>query len=366
MATTLDSFYMKRVLVLNNYSLESVWNEVLLGDKPDHHLYGINHFYRRGYHVELVPFQSIKFLSKFSNFLSKRLPIPLGNLDQQLSAFQHLSQADLVYAPCQTESHILSYLRAMGLIKIPVVCIAHHPLDRGRLSYLRKPVIQLWVQGTDAFPALSAKLSSMINKFIGEPLKSIPLSWGPDLDYYPECSVVGHGVVAAGRTGRDFVTFGLAASQTTSPAHIVCLESAVNSKFKSFGSSVNVTTRPDHSHMSYAELIEIYTKARAIAIPMYAHNSLCGLTSLTDALAMGKPVIMTRNELIDIDIEVEGIGLWVEPGDIDGWKQAIQYYEDNEAESWAMGTRAKQLMKTKINSKIFADQVMDIFDKLFV
>ena len=42
-----------------------------------------------------------------------------------------------------------------------------------------------------------------------------------------------------------------------------------------------------------------------------------------DALGMGKPVIITRNLLIDSHVEKEGIGIWVKPGDIDGWKQAI-------------------------------------------
>jgi hypothetical protein len=357
---------MKRIAVLNNYSFENVWDEVLQGHKPDHHLYGINHFHQRGYEVEIVPFQSAKLLLQLSRQLKQWFPIPLGNLDQQWSTLQRLSQADLIYAPCQTESHLLSYLRAMGLIETPIVCIAHHPLNRGRLSPLRQPFIKLWVQGTDAFPALSVKLSDSINQLVEDPLKSIPLSWGPDPRYYPSMSSVGHGVVAAGRTGRDFVTFGLAASQSTSSAHIICLESAVTSVFQSFSSRVQITVRPDRSPMAYPELIEAYTQARVIAIPMYAGSSLCGLTSLMDALALGKPVIMTRNQLIDIEIEAEGIGLWVEPNDIEGWKRAIQFFEDHETEALVMGQRARRLMETKFNSDIFANQVMDIFDAVLM
>ena len=357
---------MVRVIVLNNYSFEEVWEQVDKGEKPDHHLYGINHFYQRGYNVEIVPFLSIKPLSWLSNYLNQNFPIPVGHLDHQWSALRRLAQADLIYAPCQTESHLLSYLRAVGLVKTPIVCIAHHPLNRGRLSPLRHPFIKFWVQGTDAFPSLSVKLSDSINHLAEDPLKSIPLSWGPDLNYYPSSSSVGEGVVAAGRTGRDFVTFGLAASQSASPAHIICLESAVTPAFQSFSSRVQITVRPDRSPMAYPELIEVYAQARVIAIPMYAGSNLCGLTSLTDALALGKPVIMTRNQLIDIDIEAEGIGIWVESNDIEGWKQAIQFFEDHDTEAWAMGERARKLMKTKFNSNIFANQVMDIFDAVLM
>lgn len=45
---------MTRVLVFNNHSLENVLKEVNKKDKPDHLLYGINYFYKRGYDVEIV------------------------------------------------------------------------------------------------------------------------------------------------------------------------------------------------------------------------------------------------------------------------------------------------------------------------
>lgn len=352
---------MKRVLVLNNYSFEDTWREVLRGEKPDHHLYGINHFQEQGYEVELVPFVHSKLLQSISDFSKKTVPVPLGNLDQEWSTIKRLPKADIVYAPCQTESHLLSYLRAIGIIRKPIVCIAHHPLNRGRLSHFRSPFVKLCVNGTDAFPALSSKLSDDINQTAGNSLKSTPLSWGPDLDYYPFELSLGRGVVAAGRTGRDFLTFGLAASKTTSPAQIVCLENSVSSDFRKFDKTVQVTIRSNNLPMQYPELLKIYSRARVIAIPMYAGTSLCGLTGLTDAMAMGKPVIMTRNELIDIDVEREGIGKWVEPADVEGWKQAIQFFEDHEDEAVEMGTRARALV-SKFNSKNFAKQVTDIFD----
>jgi hypothetical protein len=353
-----------RVLVLNNYPFEDVWEEVNRGEKPDHHLYGVNYFLKRGYEPEIIPFEYSKILQKIGKLLQDNFPIPLGNLDRQWLTLLRLSKADLIYAPCQTESHLLSYLRATGFLDVPIVCVAHHPLNRGKLSLFRHPFVELWVKGTDSFPALSSKLSVKINSISGCASKSIPLVWGPDANYYPSTSNVGCGVVAAGRTGRDFVTFGLAASQTKVAAHIICLESSVTSAFHSFGQNVQITLRPDNSPIKYPELLEIYSQARAIAIPMHADMSLCGLTSLTDALAMGKPVIMTRTPLIDLDIEAEGVGKWVNPGDIEGWSQAIQFFHDHEDEADAMGKRARRLVEAGINSESFANQVMDIFDEL--
>ena len=43
-----------RLLVLSNDPLDAVWNEVKCGDKPDHHLYGINHLAQMGYDIRVV------------------------------------------------------------------------------------------------------------------------------------------------------------------------------------------------------------------------------------------------------------------------------------------------------------------------
>jgi hypothetical protein len=73
---------------------------------------------------------------------------------------------------------------------------------------------------------------------------------------------------------------------------------------------------------------------------------------------------MTKHPLIDLDIEAEGIGKWVEPGDVDGWTDAIQFFEDHPNEVLIMGHKARSLVNQGMNSVSFANQVMDIFDNV--
>jgi hypothetical protein len=357
---------MPQVFVVNNYSLEYVWEQVRRGEKPNHHLYGINYFHLRGYEVKLIPFKNLPFFQFVDKSLGK-LPslVPLGCLDQQWACLKRLAQADLIYAPCQTQTHLLTYFRALGLIKVPIVCVAHHPLDRGgRLDKFRAPFFKLQIQGTDAFPSLSAKVSEQILQLSDTSCQSEILSWGPDPGYYPQTSELGTGIVAAGRTGRDFSTFGKAASLTEVPTKIICLQSDFRKEFQAFRGNVKVIVQSDEQHMMYPELLEIYAKARVIAIPLSGGNSLSGLTSLMDALGMGKPVIMTKQPFIDLDIEVEEIGIWVNVGDVDGWRKAIQFFEDNPEQAIVMGKRARKIADTYMNSLSFSNAVMDIFDKV--
>jgi len=356
---------MHKVIVLNNYSLQDELLDVKNNQKPDHLLYGINYFYKRNFQVEIIPFEKYKFLVNANKFYIKNKGfIPIGDLDQQWSSLKSLNDVDLIYAPCQTQTHILNYFRALGLLKIPVVCLAHHPLNRGKLAKFRQPLIKLLVAGTDAFPSLSQKVAHDINKISSEKNKSFPVYWGPDIDFYPSVPVRGQGVIAAGMTGRDFNTFGLAASQTNTQAQIMCVQGLSFHNLANFSKNVQIIIQPRMDYVKYFQLLEIYAKARVLAIPLSTTETLCGLTSLMDALGMGKPVIMTKHPLIDLDIEAERIGKWVEPGDINGWKEAIEFFEDNEDEAFAMGQRAKNLVMNGRNSVSFANQIMDIFEKV--
>ena len=129
---------------------------------------------------------------------------------------------------------------------------------------------------------------------------------------------------------------------------------------------MSVLAHENPLHYTYPQLIEYYSAARAIAIPMVPQSGLSGLTSLLDALAMGRAVIMTRNPLIDIDVELEGIGFWVAPGDIAGWERALRFVEDHPAQAEEMGWRARRLAEDRYNSGAFAEQFYDIVSRLLI
>jgi len=357
---------MPTILVLNNYSLERVWGEVKRGEKPNHHLFGIDYFYKKGYEVKIIPFQSSRMFQFIQRYCSKtKLPIPMGDLDQQCSALRLLNQADLIYAPCQTQTHLLCYLRAMGLIKTPIVCLAHHLLVMGgRLDAIRMPFYKLFIRGCSAFPSLSKLVAGEINTLAYPADKSRVVQWGPDVDYYKYAPSIGRKIVAAGRTGRDFDTFGFAASNSRVETVIICPQHSVSVEFSKFGNNVQVISGEQEEHISYKKLYDYYSDARAIAIPLHDQVSLAGLASLMDAIGMGKPVIMTRSPFIDLDIEALGIGKWIMPGDLRGWHDAIQWFEDHEEESLIMGVRARKLADQGLNSASFANQIMDIFERI--
>ena len=357
---------MARILVLNNYSLERVQREVQSGDKPDHHLYGLNYFTDAGHEVRIAPHRSSNYWSVVERLLRcMRFPIPLGDLAQQAHALRHRRTVDLIYAPCQTQTSLLAYLRWMRLQPTPMVCLAHHPFDHGRLAGLRRPFLRANLQGTNCFPSLSRRVAEEINGIAGCSLSEV-IPWGPQRDYYPIAEGPGDGALAAGRTGRDFSTFGKAATEAGTAARIICLESGVSAEFAAFGPNVRVDVQPDTQPLGYQALTRAFAAARVLAIPMLEGVNLAGLTSLADALGVGRPVIITRNPCIDLDVEALGIGRAVDPGDVRGWVEALRWFESHADEAMQMGRRARGLVDGGLNSLSFANRMLQVFEALLL
>ena len=62
---------MSRLLVFNNYPLDTVWSDVARGDAPDHLLFGVNFFAKAGWDVELLPVAEQGWLQHLNRLLAR-------------------------------------------------------------------------------------------------------------------------------------------------------------------------------------------------------------------------------------------------------------------------------------------------------
>jgi len=216
------------------------------------------------------------------------------------------------------------------------------------------------LRGVDAYPALTNVVAEDLAAIAGTPDRTAALKWGPDPDWYPRRDGIGRGVIAAGVSERDLETFALAVRQTQVPAWIVTNGPGPP---PDAGPRARVIT----SGLRHLELTQLYAQARVVAIPLRVQWpwNLRGLTSITDALGMGKPVIVTRTPWLDIDVEALGIGIWVQPGDVNGWRDAITYLDEHADVAQQMGQRARALVDSgEYSSHTFADQIMNVFERV--
>ncbi len=370
--TVLKSKTERFVLVLNNYPLDRVMREVDLQETPDHVLFGVNRLREHGYEPIFLPYPAEGLWAKLQSWLGwLRIPLELGDLQQQAMALSRVREADVVYAPCGSQTHLLQYLRALGLFRLPIVTLMHHPFPKGKLDRFRSWQRRLFLRGADRLPTLSKSLAAELKIAGAEDSTVESTTWGVDVDFYGPWVPPGTGVIATGRTGRDFKTFAQAIAKSNCPGTLIGLEGHLDDPFYRKVPSLRVIeTRNEQpipgknrGWMKHQTLCGEMRAHGAIAIPLHAQDSLAGITSLMDALGLGRAVLMTRNRHVDLDIEREGIGFWLEPGDVGGWAERLGWIAGHPFEVQEMGLRARSLAETSCNSVSFSREIAKILDE---
>jgi glycosyltransferase involved in cell wall biosynthesis len=353
--------------------MELIWHEWLAKKSPGHHLWGATDFNKHQIDFEILPYEKFSLLKKISD----RIKI-LGDLDQQLRILLFTGKYDLVYSACQYNTFLLSILRRLGLFKKPIAIVVHHKI---KSVFKQKNIFNFFYAGHDVFICLTKSVKEQLIEELHIQKKRIfLLEWGVDLPFYQYKTLNSWQqtqplIISAGVTYRDYETLMQAVSKQNCYLHIYCTkESRPNFEDFEISSNIDIKYKDDESVdpkvfgsnlYSTKELLPEYRKAIAVAIPLQDKTeNLVGLTSLLDAMAMGKPVIMTRNQQIDLDIEKEGIGIWVEPNDVEGWRQAITYLMENPVEAQKMGDRARYLCEEKYNIEKFTQGLAQIFSNL--
>ncbi len=358
-----------KVLFINNYPMDHAWELWKKQEYPGHHLWGVTQLHKYGIEVDILPHERYSVLKKIGDKTKV-----LGDLDQQLRILLQKSQYDLVYSGTDLNTSLLAFLRSIGLFKKPIIIIIHRSFPRNLLGKL---FVNFFIKKHDLFLCLSNRVMEQLRDNFSisqEKLKVLPL--GVDLSFYQtkrdnnshEINADNaEFIVSAGKTDRDYNT-------------LVKAFKEINYPLKIYGAGDSAPTIPDlpprilvhnkqskdPNFLSFEELLKEYQKAYAVAIPLNIPLdradtiTLIGYTSLLDAMAMGKAVVMTRNQQIDIDIEKEGIGIFVEPGDVEGWKQAISYLLEHPQETEEMGNRARSLCESRYNLDEFSSKLSEI------
>lgn len=270
-------------------------------------------------------------------------------------------------------TNLLQLLKSLGKFDVPIIVLQHHPPITGKLDAIRYLIEKNIWKGAKHIICLSKNAKNSIQKKFNCSFRMSTVQWGPDVDFYLQPTYPGEGLCIAGRTGRDFETVIKAVQNTKVKTNIFYIKGDIkdnqplsnNIKLHPSNDEQPEPGVPKKGWLRQRELLTYFQKARVIGIPLHLQNTLAGLTSLMDALGSGKPVIMTRNLNIDIDIEKEGIGHWVDPGDVGSWKRILKWYNENPDDAAEMGRKSRLLAKKKYNSKTFASSLIKVIHKEF-
>jgi glycosyltransferase involved in cell wall biosynthesis len=117
--------------------------------------------------------------------------------------------------------------------------------------------------------------------------------------------------------------------------------------------------------ISYEMLKNYISESIAICIPLnFDPDDTCGFTEILEAMSMGKPILMTNSGCLDIDIEREEIGLYVNPGDAKDWVRKINYLTKNPRKAKQMGENGRKLIEKTYNISSYENRIHNFINKI--
>jgi len=337
-----------RVVFANNYSMTKAFRDVAAGVYPAQHLYGADALRAAGWDLRVAPF------SERSDALARKAKYRLGDPWQQAFAMRTRGVA---YSGDPNSLAGLAYLRGLHLHFRPLVAVVH-TVPRRTLRTRRL------LGGYDRIVCLSTYVRDALRETFG--IEAVFAPWGPALDFPGYVATEGERVVSSGKTNRDQPTL-LAAlgdrkatvyARSPRGLHVPPGVELVTDE------THEDTVEPGGPKFSYGHVLRDLVAASVVAIPLEDPAKISGLSELNDALALGKPVIVTRTpHLTDVDVEAIGCGYWVEACDVDGWRAALERLDDP-AERERMGKAGRAFAEQEWNAALFGQAIVDTLASL--
>jgi glycosyltransferase involved in cell wall biosynthesis len=333
-----------KLLFYNNYDMRQAWRNWKEHLGPDLHLFGVNYLVDKGVQVNILRHKS-GFIRESGRY---------GNLNQQIRvAFRGLLHS-VVYCGFFFDTRFLGLLHKSHLFRTDLLSVLHSPVERNENNW--RTIKAHW-----KISVLSKSLhAESISTWPEFKDKFVYIPWGADLQFYPKpsCDPKPEGyILSIGATRRDFGTL-VEAAKKTDRQFIIC--TPYESGLAQGDLPQNVVLH-EKSFMSYAETFQLYKNSLAVAIPLDTpddyRGTQIGLTSLLEAMAMGRPVIMTRHPLIDINIQEERIGYWTRSKDSNSWIEAINKMSSNPKQTAAMGQQGRLLCEEKYNTARYGEDL---------
>jgi glycosyltransferase involved in cell wall biosynthesis len=348
-----------RVLFLNNYSILDTYKRAT--NDVDHfaHTWGYDYFVPRcEASVADLSTSVLSWQQKLRTYLF------LGDLKQQAQVIGERQAVDVVVAANMSVIGGLCYLKRFLRLP-PLVGILHSVRHYG--GKLGAALLRHRFKAVDRIVCLAKKDVAYLREQLRFPLEQvsyIPWSANPnDYDRFTaESKVDGPPyVMAMGLSDRDHITliraFELAALNDWE------LRIYVGGGCVPLGSE-NPKIKIIQKWVKFKDSLPLYRGARFIVVPLIETERTLGLTSLLDAMGVGRPVIMTRNPGIDINIEKEKMGFWVQPGDYHGLAERMRVLAERPELARKMGANARRYLDERYSYKDYCRQLFRIVQSL--
>jgi glycosyltransferase involved in cell wall biosynthesis len=170
-------------------------------------------------------------------------------------------------------------------------------------------------------------------------------------------------IASAGLERRDYQTLAIATQDLDVDVKICAVSPNGSSKTKVAFPEVmpaNMTSR----HYDWDEFVQLYRDADVVVVSLLQNYYSAGLTTLVEALACRRPVVMTRTPGLGADLIDLGVAVGVAPGDAVGMKAAIEDLLEHPEKAEAMAQRGYKLVHERYTSEQYVNNFATEFQKV--
>jgi len=285
-----------------------------------------------------------------------------GDFASILAALRRVNAADVIFSTVDTVGIPLILLKRAGLVRPPVVYVSIGLPER--LVQLRgRRMRRLYVSAlrrARAIIAYSENEAKWLRNWLGAggpPVEFV--RFGVDVKAFhpveraPDTDVLSIGVDPR----RDFeLLLDVAARRPELSFRIV----AGADRARSLGMlPANVAVETD---IPLEQARDRYARARVVALPVRDNSYSGATTTLLQAMAMAKPVVVSRTAAIAEGYELEdGVNCrFVEPGDGDAFEQALLDVLAGAGAAASLGTRARETVERGFSWERFTDALWNV------
>ena len=262
-----------------------------------------------------------------------------------------LRGVDVVFTDGEHLAVPMAMLKRARRLPVPHLTIGHHLTTRAKWPYFR---VLRADRGIDRIVVHSSPQVDLVNRLLGVPRRKLALvPYCADADFWsPRPAAEEALVVSAGREHRDYLT--LAAAAEGCPFDVAIAAGSLHSPAATW---TRPASWPANFRLGFADhlaLRDLYTRAGVVVVPLVPNDFQAGVTTLVEAMAMGKAVVVTATAG-QRDVVVDGeTGVTVPPGDAGALQRALLRLLLDPAERRRLGDNARRAVEREFSVDVYA------------
>lgn len=283
------------------------------------------------------------------------------NLVESLIASRHLDEYSQLLSTSERVAIPMAALMGAKRDQTPHVVIGHHLSSRYKSSLFR--TWPLHKSFSHIICVCTAQAEYAV-KTMGIDANKVDFVYDKvDRRFFqPQSTKQDDYVLSVGQEQRDYDTLLDALSTTNIKLVIVASSrwSDQNMDIRLNGME-NVTVL---RNLSYQVLKELYASARIVAVPLFDVSYAAGVNTVLEAMAMAKPVVVTKTAGIADYIENDATGLYVSPGEPEQLRDTLLGLWERSGEQKRLGENARQVVEEQINLENYVQTIAKIMAKV--